>query len=560
MTLMHPPPPRTYARLALVARTFGALTVLALTGIDHDAAAVLVAALVIVVAMVSIFITHGFPRTHYVVPVAEAAVVTLVAGAALDPTRNGFAYVVVPVFIAGLVGGATLMGLTWFTVLLFAAGTIALLGDVGIVAALAAVLPWLLTSAAAGWLATWVRYTAGQTPPEADAYDAAHRLLSELRTVARKLSAGLDPVGIAQQILSDVHDVVLDEAAVLLARSAGGTLLPLATRGGDDLVPEGIDDELVMECWTSEAATQESIIRDGRRTVRIALPLQLGARMIAVLVVYRPTSLDPETTADVVERLRRHAVQLDTAMVFDEVRSLATIDERRRLAREIHDGIAQEVASLGYYVDSLMADTEDEDVRGGLGALRDQLTHLVSELRLSIFDLRSEVTPSATLGAVLADYVHQVGRQSGMTVHLSLNETPHRLRVEVETEILRIAQEAITNARRHSGADHLWVTFSADPPQATLSITDDGSGLGEAREDSFGMKIMKERADRIGADLAVVSEPDRGTSVALTLIASPSLRRDDAADRRAADTRTPDMGSPDQRKDDANADIGFAHR
>jgi len=253
-------------------------------------------------------------------------------------------------------------------------------------------------------------------------------------------------------------------------------------------------------------------------------------------------------------------VQLDTAMVFDEVRSLATIDERRRLAREIHDGIAQEVASLGYYVDSLMADTEDEDVRGGLGALRDQLTHLVSELRLSIFDLRSEVTPSATLGAVLADYVHQVGRQSGMTVHLSLNETPRRLRVEVETEILRIAQEAITNARRHSGADHLWVTFSADPPQATLSITDDGSGLGEAREDSFGMKIMKERADRIGADLAVVSEPDRGTSVALTLTSTASGRRDDVADRRAPNTRTPGTRAPDHRKDDANADIGLAHR
>jgi signal transduction histidine kinase len=409
----------------------------------------------------------------------------------------------------------------------------------------------LLTSAAAGALAAWVRYTVEQQVPETDAYDAAHRLLSELRTVARKLSAGLDPVGIAQQILSDVHDVVLDDSSVLLVRSAGGTLLPLATLGSDDLVPEGTDDELVMECWTSEAPAQESVIINGRRIVRIALPLQLGARMIAVLVVYRPTSLDAETTNDVIERLRRHSVQLDTAMVFDEVRSLATIDERRRLAREIHDGIAQEVASLGYFVDSLMADSHDDDVRDGLSALRDQLTHLVSELRLSIFDLRSEVTPSATLGAVLADYVHQVGRQSGMTVHLSLNETPRRLRVEVETEILRIAQEAITNARRHSGADHLWVTFSADPPQATLSITDDGAGLGEAREDSFGMKIMRERAERIGADLAVVSECDKGTSVALTLMSITALHPHDATD---ADPRSA------QRKDHSDADLGLAHR
>jgi len=156
------------------------------------------------------------------------------------------------------------------------------------------------------------------------------------------------------------------------------------------------------------------------------------------------------------------------------------------------------------------------------------------------------------LGRLLRQvYVHQVGRQSGMTVHLSLNETPNRLRVEVETEILRIAQEAITNARRHSRADHLWVTFSADPPQATLSITDDGDGLGEPRDDSYGMQIMKERADRIGADLAVVSEPRRGTSVALTLISTTTDRRDDAVDAPPLD---------DDRKDTSDAHIGLAHR
>ena len=180
MSMVQPPPPRSYTRLAMAARMFGALTLLALAGIEQNfrASAVLVAALVTVVAMVSIFTMHGFPRSHFVVPLAEATVVTLLASAVLHQTQNGFAYVVVPVFVAGLVGGATLMGLTWLTVLLVAAGGIALFGHVGFVEALGSVLPWLMTSAAAGWLATWVRYTAGQILPEADAYDAAHRLLS----------------------------------------------------------------------------------------------------------------------------------------------------------------------------------------------------------------------------------------------------------------------------------------------------------------------------------------------------------------------------------------------
>jgi signal transduction histidine kinase len=553
--MVQPEPSHAHTRMALGARFWGAVTVLVLAGIAYGhvprPAHILVAALITVVAIAAIFAAFEIKQSPGVVPVVEGVVAALIAARTLDRTDIGLAYLVVPVFIAGLVGGARLMVFTWVSQTAVVTGTLLVVGDVGVEVALRSVSPWLLTAAAAGALSSWVRYTGEKQAPEADAYDAAHRLLSELRTVARRLSAGLDPVGIAQQVLSDVHDVVQDDSSVLLVRSAGGTLLPLATRGRDTTVVDGTDDELVMDCWTSEAPTHESVVYMGRRMARVALPLQLGARMIAVLVVYRATIIDSETTASVMDRLRRHSVQLDTAMVFDEVRSLATNDERRRLAREIHDGIAQEVASLGYYVDSLMADDDADDMRQGLAALREQLTHLVSELRLSIFDLRSEVTPSVTLGAVLADYVHQVGRQSGMTVHLSLNETPNRLRVEVETEILRIAQEAITNARRHSGADHLWVTFSADPPQATLSITDDGDGLGEPRDDSYGMQIMKERADRIGADLAVVSEPRRGTSVALTLISTTTDRRDDAVD-------APPLY--DDRKDTSDAHIGLAHR
>jgi nitrate/nitrite-specific signal transduction histidine kinase len=104
-----------------------------------------------------------------------------------------------------------------------------------------------------------------------------------------------------------------------------------------------------------------------------------------------------------------------------------------------------------------------------------------------------------------------------MTVHMSLNEAPQRLRIEVETEMLRIAQEAVTNARRHSGAQNLWVTLAVDPPHATLTVTDDGHGLGTARSDSYGMKIMRERAQRIGADLMIASRSEGGTIVDLTL-------------------------------------------
>ncbi len=519
---------------------------LAVTNPSRDAFLVLgVVAIVAIGACWTTWLPGSGPSMSIV---AEGVLSTAAVCAFLPDTRAGLAYLVVPLLAAGLTDGAVLIAPTWLAQTVTAiAASVLVVNNSAVGAGVAGVAPWLLTALGVGALGAWVRQTREAPAPEADAYGAAHRLLSELRTVARQLSAGLDPVGIAQQVLADVHEVVGDDASVVVVKSGGGSLMPLATRGADTLSTIDIDDAMVMECWTHEAPAQETAVVDGRSVVRLALPLLVGVRMIAVVVLLRPTTPDPETMREVQDSLRRHALHLDTAMVFDEVRSLATIDERRRLAREIHDGIAQEVASLGYAVDSLLTETATPAQREGLASLRDQLTHLVSELRLSIFDLRSEVTPNATLGSVLADYVHQVSAQTGMTVHLSLNETPQRLRIEVETEILRIAQEAITNARRHSGASHLWVTFSADPPQATLSITDDGTGLGDPRHDSFGLKIMRERAERIGADLAVVSEPERGTSVALTLTAATALRRDDPS-------------ADDHRKEAVDAHVGPAHR
>jgi signal transduction histidine kinase len=213
------------------------------------------------------------------------------------------------------------------------------------------------------------------------------------------------------------------------------------------------------------------------------------------------------------------SLRLDTALVFDEVRSIATFEERHRLAREIHDGVAQEVASLGYAVDDLLAKTLEADRRKEIMAIRQELTRLVSELRLSIFDLRSQVTPSAGLGSALSDYVREVGAKSGMTVHLTLDEGPTRLRAETESELLRIAQEAITNARKHSSARNLWVHCKVRPPHALIKIQDDGKGLGNARDDSYGMGIMRERARRIQAHLEVDTASDKpsGTTVLVRL-------------------------------------------
>jgi signal transduction histidine kinase len=138
---------------------------------------------------------------------------------------------------------------------------------------------------------------------------------------------------------------------------------------------------------------------------------------------------------------------------------------------------------------------------------------MVGELRLSIFDLRSEVQAQVALGTALADYVRAVSAGTTFSVHLVLDESPDRLPIAAETELLRIAQEAITNARKHAAAEHLWVTLRVEPPTAHLRIEDDGRGMGTGRHDSFGLEVMRERADRLGADLTIGSREPHGTFV-----------------------------------------------
>lgn len=228
--------------------------------------------------------------------------------------------------------------------------------------------------------------------------------------------------------------------------------------------------------------------------------------MIGVVVAESPQAVPDRVLTSLASEFERLALRLDTALAFDEIRALATMEERQRLAREIHDGIAQEISALGYAVDDLTATASTEQQRKKLNALRAELSRVVSELRLSIFDLKSEV--SAGLGSAISDYVRQVGARSGMTVHLTLDQAPTRLRPEVEAELLRIVQEAVTNARKHSEAENLWVDCRIRPPSARIEISDDGRGLGTARQDSYGLGIMRERAARINADLVISDSTD----------------------------------------------------
>lgn len=457
--------------------------------------------------------------------ILEALIAAVAIIGSDDPNSPLFPYLIAPAFAGGLLAGVT----GAFTAPGIAA--LVLLGsipfrdesthDFG-----TSVAEWVLLAVSSGLLAAWIRRL--QTPARNEAevadtsYAAAYRLLAQLRPVARQLSVGLDPGTIAQgllQSLKDLHD--FDRGAVYV-RTGAGRLVPLGFIGSSriDWEVDVTGDGPWAEAWLSQRVQRLTRQLSGPPGSSLVIPLVIGLRTFGLVGL--ETMRRDVGAIDAAQALRvaeETALRLETALLFDEVRDVATAEERRRVAREIHDGIAQELSYLGYFVDGLAAEARNKDpvMEEQLQQLRSEITRIISELRMSIFDLRSEVDVHGGLGSALSEYVRAVGRQSGLTVHLSLAETPNRLPAETEAELLRIAQEAITNARKHAEAENLWVSLTVDPPGAWLRVEDDGKGLGRARTDSYGLQIMRERAKRLRTTVNVEPREPRGTLVEVKL-------------------------------------------
>ena len=459
------------------------------------------------------------PAWSAVSPMVEGALAAAVVASVPSLPDSLLLYLIVPPLAAGLLRGfrATLItsGVTAlsFVIVRGLAGTLGTVGD------RSALIQWIGLGLATGLVGAWGRWSTLRASQAGDDYVEANRLLTQLRDLARTLPTGFDEIGIASTLLSDLRTEVGADVAIVSTLTDGGRLAPLAELGADRAMwgagaPEG--------AWADALQRGEPVAvdgqLDGRAGFTLVLPLRLGDRRTGAAALSRASSAySVDEIASAARLVDDTALRLDTGRLFSDVRAWATVEERRRLSREIHDGIAQELVGLGFVIDDLVARSSDAESRAELVDLRAEVTRMVSELRLSIFDLRSQIEPTAGLGTALGDYVRQVGAMSGLTVHLVLNEDVRRLPVETEAELLRIAQEAIANARRHAQARNLWVTARVDPPHALLRVADDGIGLGTPRHDSYGLDIMHERAERIGATLDFRTRVGGGTIVEVNL-------------------------------------------
>lgn len=230
-----------------------------------------------------------------------------------------------------------------------------------------------------------------------------------------------------------------------------------------------------------------------------------------------------EITADDRSRLQNLAdaatLAVDNAQRLSQIQVLATEQERARLARELHDHVGQSLVYIGLELDRLATTNAGRATGEEILSLRSDLTHLVSELRDTLVELRTDISEERDLSMALTALAQRICRRSALQVDVTGN-AKSRLPVGVEREIWRIAQEATTNVERHARASRLTLSWQCDASRAVLEVADDGIGLVKGLANGpvgFGIRGMRERAAAIGAELQLLPGIDHGTTVRMTL-------------------------------------------
>jgi signal transduction histidine kinase len=240
------------------------------------------------------------------------------------------------------------------------------------------------------------------------------------------------------------------------------------------------------------------------------------ARLLWMLAIMSVFLLAGFAWVFVLDRRVRH----QTAIIQQKLQREAVLEERTRIAREFHDTLEQELVAITIQLETVadQFNTAPRVARQMLDLARNMSRRSLFEARRSVWDLRSHLLENSNLDNALREVTKLMSASSRVPISAQTSGLPRKLPPQVENNLLRIAQEALANALKHSRASKITVHLAYDPGKACLRVQDDGVGFDTQNSaviygGHFGLLDMSERAEKMGGGFSLFSAPGQGTKV-----------------------------------------------
>jgi len=260
----------------------------------------------------------------------------------------------------------------------------------------------------------------------------------------------------------------------------------------------------------------------------LMVPLVFKNQTTGLLLFSRssPPQFSVKTMESLLALSNYMAQVLGNQQLYQRARNLAILEERNRLAQELHDNVAQTLAYLKFKIfttSKLLTEGQQAEVQNNLQELKHMIDETYTDVREEIFNLRAEVSMDMSFLTMLRQYIAKYKRYYNMDIQLAIemNETHLEFPPDISQQVVHIIQEALVNVRKHAGKKQAQLRFKQEGPQICISIIDNGQGFeaGTKRNSKkgFGLQIMQERAESVGGTLKINTTPGQGVEIILRL-------------------------------------------
>jgi len=368
------------------------------------------------------------------------------------------------------------------------------------------------------------------------------RVLSTLIDIAEAVNRSLD--------LEETLNHSLEKTLQVLGIEAGGIYLydakteklmlaayrgypPEVARQMDKLaVGEGFNGFVAQSCQplvvdeisTDVRLARTNILQAGMHSL-VSVPLRAKDKLVGTLfaTTYEQRKFSDQDINLLTSIGYQVGVAIENALLYGQAQQLAALEERSRLARELHDSVTQALYSQTLLVEGwkqMALNGQLVDLSEPLVELSHVTKQALKEMRLLVYELRPPDLEKERLLGALHKRLNAVEKRAGVEARLITHDIDVDLPVELEENLYRIAQEALANTLKHADAQQVIVQFSTQAGEVTLSVTDDGCGFEPAlAQDNGGMGLttMRERTEKLHGQFVIESAPGQGTTVRVTV-------------------------------------------